>query len=429
MDQYRVLRIMHRMSISGPTFHAAYLTKYLNKDFQSKLVSGMVEPTEKDGTHIMNEIGIEPTYLKKMKRSINPIDDYATLNEIRSIIREYKPHIVHTHAAKSGALGRMAASLEKVPIILHTFHGHVFHSYFGKLKSQGFLSVERYLAKKSSRIIAISQKQKEELGEVFQVCHPDKIEVIPLGFDLDKFMIDRQRKRAIFRKEFGLSDEEVAVGIIGRVTKVKNHPHFIKSFKQLVDKSEKPVKGFIVGDGDMLQECKNLAKELGLSISNGVDFNPDAQLYFTSWREDIDQVINGLDILTLTSLNEGTPVTLIEAQACQKPIISTRVGGIVDIVKENQTALLTEKEDIEGFSEKLLYLVEHPEVRKQMGKSGGFVYERFSHKRLVNDIENLYYQLLKEKGLLEKRPLIKKTRNFKKTIRLHKRLEGILKLF
>lgn len=390
---------MHRMCISGPTYHAIYLTHFLSSEFETLLVSGPVEPTEKEGSLLMEEIGVKPIILENMRRPINVKADWKSYQEIRQIIREFKPHIVHTHAAKSGALGRLAAIHENVPVILHTFHGHTFHSYFGRLKTLFFLQIERYLGKRSTRIIAISQQQKHDLGTIYKICDKDHIDVIPLGLDLDRFRLDNHEKRKQFRDEFLLQDDDIAIGIIGRVTEIKNHAHFIHSFKSLIDKTQKNIKGFIVGGGDLLQTSKDLATSLNLTISDAIELNPDADLYFTSWREDIDIVMHGLDILALTSLNEGTPVTLIEAQACETPIVSTRVGGVIDIVKENETALLSDVNDVETLSDNLYRLAEDPELRKNFGERGEFVFDKFPYTRLVNDIECLYRNLLAEKKI------------------------------
>ena len=179
---------MHRVNVGGPTYHAAYLTKHLNNNnFETLLVSGNLNIGEKSGEYILKELGVKVNYIKNMYRPINLKKDLRAYYELRKIIKKYKPHIVHTHAAKSGALGRLAAIHEKTPIIIHTFHGHVFHSYFGVLKTNIYLYIERYLAKKSTKIIAISELQKNELVNEFNICSNNKINVVPLGFDLNKF--------------------------------------------------------------------------------------------------------------------------------------------------------------------------------------------------------------------------------------------------
>ena len=158
---------------------------------------------------------------------------------MKKLIRDFKPDIVHTHAAKPGAIGRLAAAAMKVPAIVHTFHGHVFHSYFNSVKTNFFINTERYLARKSHAIVAISDQQKKELSIDFKIAPPDKFRVIPLGFDLDRFQTDQQQKRLKFRNEFALADHEIAIGIIGRLVPVKNHYLFLKGIAHVLQASNK----------------------------------------------------------------------------------------------------------------------------------------------------------------------------------------------
>ncbi|MDF1694611.1 MAG: glycosyltransferase [Saprospiraceae bacterium] len=398
MSKIKVLRIMHRMSISGPTHHAAYLTKYLGDKYETMLLSGMIESGERDGSFIMEQIGVEPVYISDMERSINLIKDRKAYLKIREIIKNYQPDIVHTHAAKSGALGRLAAIHEKVPVIIHTYHGHVFHSYFGKLKTFIFLTIERFLAKKSTRIIAISNKQKEELSKDFTIAPPSKISVIKLGFDLSKFVDVDGRKRNKFRSEFQLDDSKIAFGIIGRVTGVKNHHHFLKSFALHKTQSNANSIAFVIGDGDLMNEIKDLCSELGLNISTPQNKSTQPNVIFTSWREDVEFVMNGLDVVCLTSLNEGTPVSLIEAQAAQKPILTTNVGGVEDIVIKDKSALLYKVNDVDGLAIGMTKLAENPDKRLEMASYANSVREEFSYKRLVKDIDGLYQKLMDGKS-------------------------------
>lgn len=388
---------MHRMSISGPTHHAAYLTKFMEDKYETMLISGMIESGERDGSFIMKEMGVEPVYIKDMERSINFTKDIKAYTEIRNIIRSFKPDIVHTHAAKSGALGRLAAIHEKVPIIIHTYHGHVFHSYFGKLKTSVFLAIERFLGKRSTRIIAISDKQKEELTNTFRIAPASKFSVIKLGFDLSKFVDNDGVKRSSFRKEFDLEEDKIAFGIIGRVTAVKNHDHFLRSFAAHKSNSKANSIAFIIGDGDLMDETQKLCNQLGLKSSTPQNEHSDSDVIFTSWREDIDVVMNGLDVVCLTSLNEGTPVSLIEAQAAQKPILTTNVGGVEDIVLKDKSAILYEVNDVEGMAKGITELAENPSKRMEMAKHANSVREEFSYQRLVRDIDSLYQKLMNEK--------------------------------
>lgn len=367
------------------------------EEYETLLVCGEKESTEESSAFIVKGMGLDYIHVPEMKRSLNPLRDWKAYRKIKKIIREFKPDIVHTHAAKAGTIGRLAAFSEKVPVVVHTFHGHVFHSYFGKLSSKFFLAIERYLAKKSSGIIAISEKQKFELAIHYKLCKQEKLRVIPLGFDLSKFQENTESKRVAFRKKYLLEDEEIAVGIIGRLVPIKNHSLFLKAAKLVHSKSRKKVRFFLIGDGPERQYISDLAEKLGMDYCYFPDKPAKATITLCSWIHDIDLVVSGLDIVALSSLNEGTPVSLIEAQAGNKPIVSTRVGGIENIVLEGETALLTSDFEPETFSERLLELTENDDKRSHMMQSGWkLVCDRFHYTRLVSDTKQYYEMLLRK---------------------------------
>lgn len=394
----RVLRILNRLAVGGPVLNACYLTKHMAPEFETLLVVGEREHHEKSAEYLTEELGIRFVTIKGMGRSLNPASDYFAYKDLRKLIKSFKPDVVHTHAAKPGALGRLAASAEKVPAIVHTFHGHVFHSYFNSAKTKLFINAERYLAKKSDAIIAISEQQKKELVQDFKIAPEEKFKIVPLGFDLDRFQTAQEEKRKKFRTEFSVAGDEIAIGIIGRLVPVKNHYLFIKAIKHVFDNTGKKVKAFIIGDGETRPDLENVANEVGIKFSTEKDAEHMHPLVFTSWRSDVDVINAGLDIICLTSFNEGTPVSLIEAQAANKPVVSTRVGGITDIVIEGETALLAAIQETELFADHVLRLVQNDELRKQMGeRSHEHVMTRFSYQRLVNDMARLYGELLDKK--------------------------------
>lgn len=396
----RVLRIFNRLILGGPAFNVTFLTKFLEPDFETKLIIGAKDEHEQEATFLKEDYNLNPLEIPSMKRAINFKEDRKAYQEIKKIIQEFKPHIVHTHAAKPGAIGRLAASSCNVPVILHTFHGHVFHSYFGKAKTQLFIQAERYLASKSDRIIAISEQQKTELTQDFSICSPNKMTVIPLGIDLDKFYFNQEEKRKIFRKKYGIEDNEIAIGIIGRIVHVKNHKMFIDAIHQVLLKTTKKIKIIIVGDGDLRTDLMNQLKSHNISFNYYPENQNCRTVVFTSWLTKMEEVYAGIDIVALTSLNEGTPVSLIEAQASNKPIVSTNVGGVQDVCIENDTALICESEDTNAFSLALLKLIEDDSLRLKMGLNGkNFVAKKYDKSRLVNDMRNLYYELLKEKNV------------------------------
>lgn len=393
----KVLRIINRFNIGGPTYNAAYLSAYLPPEYETMLLAGSLDEGEESSEHVLDELGLKPVFIKEMKREISPIEDIAAYRKIKEIIKEFKPDIVHTHASKAGTLGRLAAASCGVKVIVHTFHGHVFHSYFGKAKTEFYKNIERYLAKKSSKIIAISNRQKEELTIEHKICNPDKVVVVPLGFDLDRFQQNQAEKRSIFRSYYNLSDDEIAIGIIGRLVPVKGHALFLESIKKVLDKTDKKVRAFIIGDGDDRAIVEAKATALGIMFINEHSPAAKAPLTFTSWIKDIDGALAGLDIVALTSLNEGTPVSLIEAQAANKPIVTTNVGGIRNVVLENETSFLIESHDAEAFGAKLQLLAEDDALRLKMGSRGWeHVKDTFHYKRLVTDIDALYKRLLND---------------------------------
>ncbi len=394
----RVIRILNRLALGGPVLNAVYLAKYLAPDFETLLVVGEKEDHEKSAAYLADDLGINYITIPQMGRAINPANDFFTYQAIKKLIKKFNPDVVHTHAAKPGALGRMAASAVKVPAIVHTYHGHVFHSYFNNAKTKFFIKTERFLARRTDAIVVISEQQKKELSIDFKIAPANKFHLIPLGLDLDKFADCQEEKRQRFRAEFGLADDEIAIGIIGRLVPVKNHYLFLKGIKYLLDHSSKKIKAFIIGDGETRNDLENIAREVNIKFSIQHDAVHSHPLVFTSWRSDVDVIYAGLDIVALTSFNEGTPVSLIEAQAANKPIVSTRVGGISDIVVENETALLADKADSELFCNHLLKLVEDDGLRERLGaNSRDHVVKRFSYQRLIRDMSSLYFELLANK--------------------------------
>jgi glycosyltransferase involved in cell wall biosynthesis len=395
----KILRIINRLNLGGPTLNAALLTRHLAPEYETLLLAGMKDESEASSEFILHDMGLKPRYISSMYRTINPLHDVKAFFEIKRIIKAFRPDIVHTHAAKAGALGRLAAHQCGVPVIVHTFHGHVFHSYFHPAKTRIFIAIEQYLASISNKIIAISDLQKKELSEEFKICAPEKIAVIPLGFDLDKFRQNTEIKRKQFRQDYNLDDDEIAIGIVGRLVPIKNHCMFLQAAKSIMEKTTKKIRFFIIGDGEERKNIENFARETNFPFITDAFRHSKASLTFTSWIKNIDYAYAGLDIVALTSLNEGTPVSLIEAQAAGKPIVSTRVGGIQDIVLEGQTAWLSEKNDLQTFTENMLALIEDESKRKMAAQTArDQIFEKFSYQRLVKQTRDLYAELLKKKA-------------------------------
>lgn len=386
----KVLRIINRFNIGGPTYNATFLTRFISDEFETLLIGGVPDEGETDSLHILEEYGVQPIIIDELQRNPNFQSDRKAYKKIKEIIREFKPDIVHTHAAKAGALGRRAAYKCKVPVIVHTFHGHVFHSYFGKAKTTLFKKIERNLAKKSTGIIAISEQQKHELSEIHNICSADKIKIIPLGFDLDKFRVNNEENRIAIRAKYTIQPHEVAIAIVGRLAPIKDHDFFLNVIERIMREEKLPIRVFIVGDGS---EAGAIRERV-----NAINTNFPELITMTSWITNIGEFNSGMDIIALTSKNEGTPVSLIEAQAGGLPVISTDVGGVKDIVANEKTGFIVPVNNLELYAEKLKKLITDQKLREKMSQNGwDHVREQFHYTRLVKNMEDYYRELLEKR--------------------------------
>lgn len=386
----KLLRIITRLNIGGPAIHTILLSSTLNKNgYKDILICGKVSESEGDMIYLARDKGLDPITVPTLGRDISFKKDVQAFISLYSIIRKEKPDIIHTHTAKAGALGRLAAIFAGVPVKIHTFHGHVFDGYFNPFRAKLFIFIERFLALFTDKVIAVSDSVKDDIVNRLKVAKNSKSTVIPLGFELEKFL-RCEAKKGIFRKKIGLSDDALLVGIVGRLVPIKNHRMLLDVARTILNKnSNLNIKFLIVGDGELKNILMVYTKKLNL----------ENHVIFTGWIEDLASVYADLDVVALTSLNEGTPVSLIEAMASAKPVIATAVGGVRDLISEDKNGLLANSNDAEDFSKKLLKLLEDNDMRLKFGIHGrGFVKEKYSKNRLVADIENLYKECLKEKA-------------------------------
>jgi glycosyltransferase involved in cell wall biosynthesis len=395
MNKIRILRILNRFNLGGPTYNACYLTKYLEGDFETLLVGGENGRYEASSLEIPHSLGIEPLILPELKREIHPYWDFLAYKKIKDLIKTFKPHIIHTYASKAGAIGRWAGYNTCVPIIIHTFHGHVFDAYFNNLKSNFYVLLEKELAKKTDILIALSQNQKIDLTENYKIATDEKVKVIPLGLDLKKYTFDKETKRKKVRQEFNILDDIFVFSLVGRIAPIKNHKLAIDAAKIAIKESNKPIKFLFVGDGELRDELIQYTKinELNTSYKEA---HGNEDIIFTSWRNDIDAIMAASDAILLTSNNEGTPVSLIEAQASEKPIIATRVGGVADIVKDN--AILVEKNNVRALAEAMIKIIDGHFINiESLVKNKDFILNNYSIEILVDNIKNLYLELFNSK--------------------------------
>ena len=394
MKKKKILRILNRFNVGGPLYNTAYLTKYIdNEKYETLLIGGQWESHENDGTYILRSEEINYKLITRMRRSISIYNDIISLFQVILIIYKFKPDIIHTHAAKAGIIGRIAALFyfRKVKLV-HTYHGNVFEGYFSKSINLFILNVERFLAKKTDKIIAISKLQKIDLAFKYHICDINKIEVVRLGFDLYKFQKNIRNKRKKIRSKYNIADEEILIMIIGRVVPVKNHKFFIDVFLKCKMDSTKKIKAMVIGDGNLTNELVEYAKSKDLITNYKKILNRNFDIMFCSWIKNIDYYLSASDINVLTSINEGTPVSIIESMANGTASISTDVGGVSDIIQNNFSGIVS-KSDIINFSEDLLNLIEDDLFRKKLSLNGKKIIEKYSYKRLVKDVELLYDNL------------------------------------
>jgi len=387
MRRIKVLRIIARLNIGGPAIHTILLTAGLNNErFEPLLVTGVEGRREGNMLDLAAAKGVEPIIIPELRRNVGPQDALVALLRLYHLIRRERPQIVHTHTTTAGLLGRLAAKLAGVPVILHTFHGHVLRGYFGPLQSKALVWMERFLARLTDRIVTVSEGQRQELAG-YGVAPLEKIVVVPLGFELED-LLSCESHRGELRRELGLGDDVRLIGIIARLVPIKNHRLFLQAAK-LVAEAVPQARFLVVGDGELREELEAYAHELEL----------DERVLFIGWRRDLPRLYADLDVVALTSINEGTPVSLIEAMAAGVPVVATAVGGVPDVVTDGETGYLVRSGDAKGLAEAIVELVGNPERAKAMGRAGRACVHRFGAYRLIEDIASLYEELLVEKGI------------------------------
>jgi len=396
----RLLIILNRFVIGGQALDTIPLAYYLRNEFDIKIIYGCKETDETEPWFLLEKYkGLSFQNIPSLHRSINPLQDIKAYYAIQSVIKKFSPHIVHTHGAKSGLLGRYAAKNLGVPVILHTFHGHLFHSYFNSFFTRKLIGLEKWLLKFTTRVIALSDTQKKELQNVLHVP-AGKLVVIPLGIDY----IDGEKHityRSAFRSLYKISDNAICIGMLGRIVPIKNTLFFLQVATYVLKKYPlADVRFFIVGDGNEKEKLIQYLDEQDVIYNTGTDKD---KVVFTSWVNDIQSVLDGLDIVALTSFNEGTPMSLIEAQMCVKPIVAVNVGGVADTMIAGETGYLLQHHNVVDFSEALIKLSGNDAIRKTMGAKGkSFAKDRFSKDAEVKSFSHLYHLLLKEQNIYAK---------------------------
>jgi glycosyltransferase involved in cell wall biosynthesis len=387
----KILRVIARLNMGGPALHVAYLTEGLTKrGYDTTLVSGSLARGEDSMAFVADAHGVEVVRIDELGREISPLRDLLATIRLARLIRRERPQILHTHTAKAGTVGRVAALLagsRRPPIIVHTFHGHVLRGYFGPLRSLFFRLLERRLAVGTTALIAVSPQVRDDLVAL-GVAPRERFVVIRLGIELDERVTPDQNGRGESRRYLGIPGDRFAVGWIGRMTAVKRTDDVLVAFKRLRD-SGVPAVLCMVGDGPDRLQLEQRAHELGVARDT----------VFLGYQEDVAQFYAAFDALVLPSVNEGTPVSVIEALAAELPVVATRVGGVPDVVRDGEDGFLVEAGATGDLADRLAQLARDPALRARMGKQGRErVLPRYAVDRLVADVDELYRSLLSAAG-------------------------------
>jgi glycosyltransferase involved in cell wall biosynthesis len=433
------MRIIDRLNVGGPARHVTWLTAGLEAEgFETALVTGAVAAGEGDMGYVAKQAGIRPIVIPEMSRELS-LRDLMVIAKLLRLMLSFEPDIIHTHKAKAGAVGRVAAMIYKwmTPSalwlrprrvrVVHTFHGHIFHSYYGAMKTRVFITIERMLARFTDVIVSVSEQQRQEISGRFRVGRPEQFRVVRLGTDATS----RQLVGQSLRSQPGLKQGEVLVGAVGRLCEIKNYEMLLEAAARLASdvvgsgeelhagpnsdrtscdgtdlcnsqtgqectsQSAPAARFVLIGDGHLRPSLERRAAELGLGGS----------VTFTGFREDVTSLYETLDLVALTSLNEGTPLTLIEAMSHGRPVVATEVGGVIDLMGERRQqpggftvwdhGVTVPSRDVVALESAIRFLIERPELRAEMGERGRrFAVEQFSVERLIRDMAELYRDLI-----------------------------------
>jgi glycosyltransferase involved in cell wall biosynthesis len=383
----KVLRVIARLNVGGPALHVAYLTEGLaSRGYETTLVAGTIARGEESMASVAQARGVRIESLEDLSRKIAPLHDARAILRLARLIRRERPTILHTHTAKAGAVGRIAALLAgaaRPPIVVHTFHGHVLRGYFNPLTTLGFRTLERLLARVTTALVAVSPEVRDDLVRL-GVAPASKFTVVRLGIELAERTGGDEDSRRETRRQLGLGPDAFVVGWVGRMTAVKRTDDVVRALAGLVERGV-DAQLLLVGDGPDRTHLERYAHELGVV----------KRCLFLGYQDDVAQFYNAIDALVLPSVNEGTPVSVIESLAASKPAVATRVGGVPDVIREGVDGFLVDVGDADALAERLAELAADPDLRARMGSDGRErVLERYAVERLVDDVDRLYRSLL-----------------------------------
>ncbi|MBB6459851.1 glycosyltransferase [Flammeovirga kamogawensis] len=384
----KILRIIARLNVGGPAIHTILLSEKINNDkYSTKLVAGPVPSNEGDMSYLADEKDVTVSYLNNLQRELSPKDDLKALSELLSIIKKFQPDIIHTHTAKAGFIGRGAAILynsfrkNKIKTI-HTFHGHVFHGYFSPLKTKLFLNIERTLAKYTDTIITITDRQQEEILKL-GIGQKKQHRMIPLGLDLERFYINNNT--SFLHTQYSIPPEKKLIGIVARFTQIKNLKMFIRVANIMYQKDQN-LHFFMIGDGEDREMLEAYTNETKASL----------YITFTGFLKNLPDIYSSLDLVLLTSNNEGSPVSIIEAMTSGTSVVSTSVGGVPDLFTNyGKNYLVNPNDDVAMANAASQILLPHNN-QLFIEEHQSATYSKYNFNRLVDDLMNTYNELTHE---------------------------------
>lgn len=381
----RLVRVIARLNIGGPAIQAITLTRLLEpRGYRTRLIRGRENPSEGNMDYLASELGVVPTLVESMRRDPGPSDVLA-LRTLAAILRRDRPEIVHTHAAKAGTLGRLAACIafprrSNRPILVHTFHGHSLTGYFAGGTARTFLEIERRLARRTDVLVAVSTEVRDDLVRL-GVSEFEKFVIIPLGFDLESFLDDSDRatRRAAVRAQWGFGPDDEVVTLVARLVPIKRVDRFLRVARLIA--KHRQARFVVVGDGELRDELA--ASEPARALGDC--------LVWAGFRRDMPDVCFASDVVMLTSDNEGTPVSLIEAQAAAIPVVGTDVGGVRSAMLDGVTGVLAPPEEEQQLAAATRSLLDDRALAARMGRAGRtHATSSYGVERLVEDHDRLY---------------------------------------
>ena len=390
-EPIRVLRVIARLNMGGPAIHVANLAAGLEtRGYHTTLVAGSLARGEDSMAFLAERLGVTVVSVEELQREVSVLHDARSVLRVAELIRDERPHVLHTHTAKAGAIARAAALLAvgaRPPVVLHTFHGHVLKGYFDAGRTAFFRQVERTLARASDVLVAVSPEVRDELVEL-GVAPLEKFVVIRLGIPLEERLGDPTAD-SDYRRLYGIPKDAFVVGWVGRMTGIKDTGAVVDIVRAVRERGVNAVL-CMVGDGPEREVLERLAHKLGIA----------RYCYFVGYQSDVAGYYRLFDAFLLPSVNEGTPVSAIESLASGTPVVANRVGGVPDVVRDGVDGFLVEPGDVDAAAARLAELAADPALRSRLGESGrARVLERYSVERLVDDVDRLYRSLLAAKGL------------------------------